>query len=117
MKQISIFKDKQVTNQATFKTLEELNKWFEAHEEMGTFRTKPKEVVTQSLGEESTVEVLEPTHTFLIEDVIDTTVEDEAKKVKKEQLKAAIKSVDATKLTTIKSLGSVVNQIKELLGE
>ena len=37
MKQISIYRNGQLTNQASFETDEELNQWFEKHKNMGSF--------------------------------------------------------------------------------
>ena len=49
MKKISIIKESQITNQASFPTMEEAQAWLSSHEGMGTFGQKKETVERQVL--------------------------------------------------------------------
>jgi len=111
MYKITITKDSAVTNEASFPTLKELEKWKANHVEMGTFRFEDK-VVPASLTVFGDIlekeHILPKTHEFTIEDLTEQAEAEAEKDDKLKAAKKALKSVDIEGATTIAKLKPIL---------
>ena len=115
MKKISIIRNGQITNQAEFKTEQELNEWFENEKKNKSFGENEREEL-DDMGK-PTGKILPPDYSF---EVTDITEEVKAKKDKEEKkLKdrkdrvIALSALDWSKITTIAQLKAVVKMLAE----
>ena len=115
MKRISITRNGQITNQAEFKTEQELNEWFENEKKNKSFGENEREE-TDDMGK-PTGKILPPDYTFEIEDItqeVKDKKDKEDKKIKdRKDRVVALAAIDWAKVTTIAQLKAIVKLLTE----